>query len=107
MLHELSVQAVSDTALLAKVKRSNYLLGVRAKRCQVGLGPEPAWCRKGTLRKYNVHNDNNNPKEPSRAVKNKKMYVFGQNSQTCILHFLLWLSVSEYAARKYAIVLHT
>lgn len=46
MLHELSVQAVSDAAVLAKVKRSNYLLGVRAKRCQDGLGPEPAWCRK-------------------------------------------------------------
>lgn len=77
MLHELSVQAVSDTAVLAKVKRSNYLLGVRAKRCQDGLGPEPAWCIQGTLRENNTNNDNSNPTEPCCAVTNKtRMYLY-------------------------------
>lgn len=75
MLDELSVQAVSDTAVLAKVKRSNYLLGVRAKRCQDGLGPEPAWCRQGTLREYNTNNDNNNRTEAHCAVKNKNVCI--------------------------------
>lgn len=38
MLHELSVQAVSDTAVPAKVKSSSYLLGARPRRGQMGLG---------------------------------------------------------------------
>lgn len=75
MPDELSVQAVSDTAVLAKVKRSNYLLGVRVKRCQDGLGPEPAWCKQGTLREYNTNNDNNNRTEARCAVKNKNVCI--------------------------------
>lgn len=77
MLHELSVQAVSDTAVLAKVKRSNHLLGMRAKRCQDGLGPEWAWCKQSTLREYNANYDNSNSTEPCCADKNRKcMYVY-------------------------------